>query len=94
MMCGSSVIHEEAVCYSKGSQCEKWHKEGKSLRHIALRDKSHSEDLNTIMDDNVSDLTFDSKLGKNFMDQCGVQPNSKSSTPPWALRIIGKLKRN
>lgn len=81
-MCGSSIIHEEGLCYSKGSQCEKWHKEGKSLRHIALEKSPKNE---------VSDVTYDSESKPGKMGQCGISETfqNRSKGLPWALRIIG-----
>lgn len=88
MVCGTSTIHEEAYCYTDGSKCEQWYKEGKSLRHA---DKYSAED-NDVLDAPLSDVTHATDLnGQPIQDQCGVQQMSGPySNPPWALRIIGK----
>ena len=41
MVCGQNKVHEEAYCYTSGSRCETWYKEGNTL--VQLFDvKSHS----------------------------------------------------
>ena len=31
MVCGQNKVHEEAYCYTSGSRCETWYKEGNTL---------------------------------------------------------------
>ena len=83
MFCGHTTISEEAYCYTKGSKCERWHRQGKSLRSFGT---------NEIPDTKTSkDVTYPKK-GK-VQGNCGKRENSKpfGRRGPWALRILGKL---
>jgi hypothetical protein len=89
MVCGTNTIHEEAYCYTDGSKCEKWYKEGKSLRH------AETYEDNDILGSSKADLR-PSKVakGQGQPEQCGVQPvTGPFSRPTWALRIIGKSEK-
>lgn len=49
LVCGSSSVHEEAYCYTDGSLCEDWYKQGKSLSLVEKyrNGQLDEEDLNS-----------------------------------------------
>lgn len=95
-VCGFQVIHEQALCYKKGSQCEKWHKEGKSLRKIAFQNRKRNRNRKgakrrppSEKNEVSGDITYATKPGKSYHAQCGISNAKRASKKPWALRIIG-----
>ena len=97
MVCGSSVIKEEAYCYTDGSKCEEWYKEGRYSRPIGS-DSESGNPVNPMDDasdksDTMTDETEDASAEPEVERQCGIQNISteQQPTPPWALRIIGTL---
>ena len=98
MVCGSSVIKEEAYCYTDGSKCEQWYKEGRYSRPIGtdsesgnpvnpMDDVSDKTDTSTDEKEDTSDTSAEPEVER----QCGMQniSSEQQPTPPWALRIIG-----
>ena len=77
--------------YFLGSKCEKWHKEGKSLRNFPRTRKETGPLFNDIPDDDQS-LQDQSKVNMNKLDKCGVQPVTgpfSIGAGSWAARIMG-----
>ena len=96
MMCGRMTVTEEAYCYSKGSQCEKWYKAGKDLDisdEIGFKLKTDA-----VKNSTPAPTPTPSKKQRlaDFKGQCGRREEEQNSnaTPyakdiAWALRIIG-----
>ena len=78
MVCGMQTISESAICYTRGSKCERLFKQGtlvKTMRENQINDKK------------VPDLHYGrvNKMKKG-KQQCGKAYGEKGS---WALRILG-----
>ena len=75
-----------------GSECEKWHKKGKSLKHFpkTISNKQSNEVFMDIRENDIN--SFDGEKGKDIQkkrNQCGNEP-FPGPGGSWALRIIGK----
>ena len=84
-------LHSTNLFYFIGSKCEKWHKEGKSLRNFPRTRKATGPLFNDIPDDDQS-LQDQSKVNMNKLDKCGVQPVTgpfSNGAGSWAARIMG-----
>ena len=85
------TLHSTNLFYFLGSKCEKWHKEGKSLRNFPRTRKATGPLFNDIPDDDQS-LQDQSKVNMNKLDKCGVQPVTgpfSNGAGSWAARIMG-----
>ena len=75
-----------------GSECEKWHKKGKSLKHFP-KTKASKQSNEVFIDIRENDInSSDGEEGKNNQkkrNQCGNEP-FPGPGGSWALRIMGK----
>ena len=80
------------IFFVLGSECEKWHKKGKSLKHFpkTISNKQSNEVFMDIRENDIN--SFDGEKGKDIQkkrNQCGNEP-FPGPGGSWALRIIGK----
>ena len=78
MVCGSTSISENAYCYTRGSKCERWHRQRKLVKTV---------NENEINDKKLPDVIH-GRVDKKSKGgaQCGRSFGEKGS---WALRILG-----
>ena len=92
LVCGTVQVTEEAYCYSEGSQCEAWYKEGRSLD---IGDESGFTMKKKLDIPNAVEEKLEPTMSmQDYQAQCGVRESRKLYNPQaadiaWALRIIG-----